>query len=293
MKDWGVGEIDVAWRAGTLLGEGPVWLENLARLAFVDIKGGRICLFDLVTREGRDIACVGQPSFIYPADRPGELIYGSNRTLRRIAGDGEDTLLCEIPAPHGTRTNDAAVDPAGRLFLGMSHDAETDPIGGLYMFDGGAIRQVLDGIVVPNGPAISADGSILYHVDSPGRTIRRYRLAADGTPIERAMHIRIAEEDGYPDGVVLDSEGCPWVGLWHGWALRRYDPQGAMMRHISLPCACATKLAFGGPDLRTAFITTARIGLSEADLAGQPEAGSLFAFDPGVTGLPTPSVRIG
>ena len=119
------------------------------------------------------------------------------------------------------------------------------------------------------------------------------RLAADGTPIEGAVHIRIAEEDGYPDGVVLDSEGCLWVGLWHGWGVRRYDPEGAMMRHVPMPCACATKLAFGGPDLATAFVTTARIGLSEAELAGRPEAGSLFAFEPGVSGVPTPSVRIG
>jgi len=284
-------KVEIAWRAGTLLGEGPVWLEERQRLAFVDIKGGRICLFDPVGGTGEDLPCTGQPSFIYPSEKPGELVYGSNRSLRRIAADGTDTLLRDIPAPEGTRTNDAAVDPAGRLWLGMSHDAETDPLGGLYLFDAGRIGQVLGDVVVPNGPAISADGMLLYHVDSPRRTIWRYRISADGTLVDGQVHIRIAAEDGYPDGVVLDSEGCLWVCLWQGWGLRRHDSSGRMMQHIALPCARVTKLAFGGADLTTAYVTTARNGLSEAELEEQPDAGSLFAFDPGVSGLPAVPVK--
>lgn len=173
----------------------------------------------------------------------------------------------------------------------MSHEAETKPLGGLYRFDAGEIRQMLGDIVVPNGPAISPNDTLLYHVDSPRRTIWRFRISADGTLVDGHVHIRIAEENGYPDGIVLDSEGCLWVCLWHGWGLRRYDPSGRLIQHIALPCSRVTKLAFGGADLTSAYVTTASKGLSETELAEQSDAGSLFVFDPGVSGLPALPVK--
>ena len=106
------------------------------------------------------------------------------------------------------------------------------------------------------------------------------------------LFLQLDETDGYPDGVVLDSEGCLWVALWDGWGVRRYAPSGELLLHIPLPCARVTKLAFGGPDLRTAYVTTARTGLDDAALARQPLAGALFAFDAPVAGLPLPEARI-
>ncbi|WP_239805525.1 SMP-30/gluconolactonase/LRE family protein [Croceicoccus hydrothermalis] len=282
--------LTVAWRAETMLGEGPVWVEEQQVLLFVDIHGGRICLFDPQRGEGRDLPCTGRPSFIYPAGAD-SFVYGSNRELRLLSLGGRDDKLCDLPVPEATRTNDAAVDRHGRLWFGMSHEPETEPVGGLFVYDRGEVRQHLDAIVVPNGPAISSDGETMYHVDSPRGVVSRYRIE-DGVPVDGRLHIRIEDGDGYPDGVTLDAEGCLWVCLWDGWGVRRYDPDGRLMREIRFPCARVTKLAFGGPDRATAYVTTARVGLSEAQLREQPDAGALFAFDAGVAGLATAELAL-
>ena len=102
----------------------------------------------------------------------------------------------------------------------------------------------------------------------------------------------MSEADGYPDGVVLDSEDCLWVALWDGWAVRRYAPDGSLLYQIDFPCARVTKIAFGGPELRTAYVTTARTGLDASALAAQPLAGALFAFDVPVAGLPLSEAQL-
>src|SRR5205085_929353 len=102
----------------------------------------------------------------------------------------------------------------------------------------------------------------------------------DGGALSRKrVFARIEPGAGYPDGPSVDSEGCLWTGLFAGWAARRYDPDGKVMASVAFPCANITKLCFGGPDLKTAYATTARKGLSASELANQPLAGGLFAFD--------------
>lgn len=151
--------------------------------------------------------------------------------------------------------------------------------------------------VVTNGPAVTADGRTLYHVDSGASTIWRLTVAdgqADESPriIAREVFLQLAEAGGHPDGVVLDSEECLWVALWDGWGVRRYAPDGTLLCHVAFPCARVTKLGFGGPDLRTAYVTTARTGLNAAALAEQPLAGALFEFNAGVAGRVLPGVRL-
>ena len=104
--------------------------------------------------------------------------------------------------------------------------------------------------------------------------------------------MQLEETDGHPDGIVLDSEDCLWVALWDGWGVRRYAPDGTLLLQVDLPCSRVTKIAFGGPDLRTAFVTTARIGLDDIQLAQQPLAGGLFAFEAQVAGTPSPLFHI-
>ncbi len=96
----------------------------------------------------------------------------------------------------------------------------------------------------------------------------------DGPGIaEPDLFLQLGQADGHPDGVVLDSEDCLWVALWDGWAVRRYAPDGTLLLQVDLPCARVTKIAFGGPDLRTAYVTTARTGLDAAQLAAATNGG--------------------
>ncbi len=284
-------EINLAWQAECLLGEGPIWLPHELALRFVDIKAGRIHRYSPANGASETLNVGGKPSFILPA-ADGGLVIGSENGLYPLVNGEYGPPLCTIDQPKHNRTNDGTVDSIGRLWFGTMDDREQAASGALYCFDRGTLHRMGAEAIVTNGPAITHDARTLYHVDSAARTIWRYAIE-DGPSIGKGeVFIQLNEDEGYPDGVVLDSEDCLWVALWDGWAVRRYSPSGALMLHIPMPCARVTKIALGGEYLSTAYVTTARVGLSDAECIDQPLAGSLFAFDAPCTGLAPSSFKI-
>ena len=279
--------VSPVWELGAQLGEGPVWSAHDQALWFVDIKRGAIHRHHPATGSCDTFQVGGMPSFIVPVDGGGMLVGSGNRISRFEQGAiGEH--IAEIAMPAHNRTNDATVDASGRLWLGTMDDDEALETGALYCLDRGMLHTMPARAIVTNGPAVSADARTLYFVDSAERRIWRHAIC-DGPCIgEPELFLQLGQADGHPDGIVLDSEDCLWVALWDGWAVRRYAPDGTMLLQIDLPCARVTKIAFGGPDLRTAYVTTARTGISEAQLARQPLAGALFAFDAPAPGRPLP-----
>lgn len=279
------------WDVGTLLGEGPLWLPDEQALRFVDIKRGRLHRFDPATGAGETLEVGGKPSFIVPI-AGGGLLVGSENRLQRLDRDGLGETLAVVDMPAHNRTNDATVDASGRLWFGTMDDEEEAPTGALYCLDRGALQRTNWAAVITNGPAVSSDCSVLYHVSTLDRTIWRIPVADGALADTGEVFVRIGEDEGYPDGVVLDSEDCLWLALYGGWGVRRYAPDGSLLLHIDFPCANVTKIAFGGPGLTTAYATTARKGLDDAALAGQPLAGSLFAFEAPAPGRVLPPVRL-
>lgn len=280
----------VVWELDAALGEGPVWFPTEGVLRFVDIKRGRIHCFDPSAGSGSTIDVGGKPSFLFGIDGGGILV-GSEHGLYRLEKEKLGERLAIIDQPDQNRTNDATVDNKGRLWFGTMDDNERDATGQIWCYSVGDLRCIGGTAVVTNGPAVSVDSRCLYRVDSVDRTIWRHQLDGSTTgPGE--VFVRISEPDGHPDGIVVDSENCLWVALWDGWAVRRYSPAGELLLQVDLPCARVTKLAFGGPDLTTAFVTTARVGLDGASLASQPLAGSLFCFTAPVAGNRTPEIRL-
>ena len=279
------------WKLDALLGEGPVWLEREQAIRFVDIKRGLLHCFDVKTKVGETLNVGGNPSFIVP-DTDGGLVVGANHGLYHLEGEVLGRCIATIPQPTHNRTNDATVDVLGRLWFGTMDDEEQQSTGAVWCLDKGVLHPTDVSAVVTNGPAISTDGRFLYHVDSGARTIWRFPLGAEPQLTGGEVFIQLSESDGHPDGVVVDSEDCLWVALWDGWGVRRYAPDGRLLAHVALPCARVTKLAFGGTDLKTAYVTTARVGLSDTELAEQPLAGSLFAFDAPAAGRILPPVRL-
>lgn len=261
-----------------------MWCANEAALRFVDIKGGRMHRYVPASGAQETVDIGGQPSFVVPVS-DGTLVVGSGNRILSIGRDGLiRTVIAEIPMPAHNRTNDATVDRQGRLWFGTMDDEERQPTGALWCLDQWGLHRMGGEAVVTNGPAITRDGRTLYHVDSGQRTIWRYTIG-DGPSIgDGEVFLQLTQSDGHPDGVVLDSEDCLWVALWDGWSVRRYAPDGSLLMTVALPCARVTKIAFGGPDLQTAYVTTARVGLDAAALADQPLAGGLFAFDSPVAG---------
>jgi sugar lactone lactonase YvrE len=173
-------------------------------------------------------------------------------------------------------------------------DGETADTGKLYRLaeDGRAVAAGPH-CCITNGPVASPDGRVLYPVDTLARRIWRYDVASTGELSGGDVLVEIAEGEGHPDGITVDAEGCLWVGLYGGWGARRYSPTGELLQHVEFPVGNVTKIALGGPDLRTAYATTASKQLDPAELAKQPLAGGLFAFRVDVPGLPAPEVRIG
>jgi len=287
-------DVRCIWDARATLGEGPVWCSGDAVLWFVDIKERRIHRFDAQTQRASSWSAPAQPGFIAPSGKH-SFIVGLQTGLHRFdPTSGEFTLLREVePAQSGNRLNDGYVDQRGRLWFGSMDDGETAATGAVYCFDGNAKLTCVDrGICITNGPCVSADGRTFYLTDTVNRTMYAYDLHDDGSLSDKRAFVQFSAAEGFPDGTVVDSEGCLWVGMWGGWAMLRLSPKGDRIGKVSLPCANVTKGVLGGPELKTLYVTTARKGLTDSQLREQSLAGGLFAVDVDVAGLTTASVDL-
>jgi sugar lactone lactonase YvrE len=279
---------------GAELGEGPLWSERERALWFVDIKQGRIHRFAAATGELESWDAPAPPGFIAPASGGG-FIVGTKTGLCSF-DPARSTLIprhAVEPDRPGNRLNDACVDARGHLWFGSMDDGEQEASGRLYRLEADGPREMDKGYVITNGPAFSPDMRTLYHTDMLERVIYAFACAPDGSLANKRIFVWIEDGAGYPDGPTVDSEGCVWTGLFGGWSARRYSPEGEFLTEVRFPCANVTKIAFGGPDLRTAYATTAWKGLSAEARAGQPLAGGLFRFEADVAGLPQNEVQYG
>lgn len=177
------------------------------------------------------------------------------------------------------RMNDGACDPQGRFWAGtMAHD-ESPGAGVLYRLElDGRCTTVRAALTSSNGIGWSPDGTAMYLSDSGTGTIERFDFdGAIGDIVGRRVIVEIAEPGVAPDGLTVDAEGGIWVALWDGGAVRCYTSEGSLVATVPVPVDRPTSCAFGGPDLTTLFITTARHGLGETALARQPMLGACFA----------------
>ena len=274
-------------KVGAELGEGPVWVEREAALWFVDIKSRRVHRWHPVSREHSFWAAPEQPGFLAPL-RGGGFIVGLKTGLHRFdpqAGDFEHLTDVEPHRPDN-RLNDGSVSPEGELWFGSMHDPEVERSGALYRLDAAGRPVVLDkGYIITNGPAFSPDGRVFYHTGTADRTVYAFDRPEPHALARKRVFVQIEDGAGYPDGTTVDQEGCVWIAMWGGWGVRRYSPEGKLLTTVRLPCANVTKIAFGGPNLRTAYVTTAWKGMTKEERAAQPLAGDLFSFEAQVPGL--------
>jgi sugar lactone lactonase YvrE len=186
----------------------------------------------------------------------------------------------------GNRTNDGKVDPMGRVWIGTMDDTETAFTGALYRIDQNlSVTRVLDGVGVSNGLDWSPDGTVFYYTDSKQGLIWRFPFDSQtGNLGRREIFATVPKEQGAPDGLTVDNEGFVWSAHWDGWRITRYDPAGTIERVVWLPVPRVTSVCFGGRNLDTLFITSARTGLSNDELLEAPLSGALFSCQPGVAG---------
>jgi sugar lactone lactonase YvrE len=284
----------VAVAAASRLGEGPTWDPNTGTLLWVDILSSEIHVLDPATGVDRVLSTGRHVGAAKPRACGG-----------LVANLAQGVAVYDEPAGQGAqlspprwlaryedpdqRGNDAAVDAFGTLWAGVMRYDEAPGGGALRRFGpDGAVLQTVPDLAVSNGIGWSPDGAAMYFIDSPTRRVDRFEVdPADGSAHRRSTLIELPQGTaGFPDGLAVDADGCVWVALWDGWAVHRYTPDGRLDRVLELPVARPTACAFGGPDLADLYITTARVGLSPAALAGQPLAGSLLVLPGAGRGLP-------
>lgn len=274
------------WSLGAPLLEGPSWVSRDQALWFVDIKSHKIHRYDPALDARTSWDAPAQIGFCLPI-RGGGFVAGLKTGLARFDPSNGSFTPIVSPEPQlpGNRLNDATVDPAGRLWFGSMDDDEIAITGTIYRMDNDArCTAMTPQVAITNGPAISPDGRTLYHVDTLGGVIHACTLNERGDIIDSRIFATIPHEEGYPDGPSVDAEGCIWIGLYMGWQARRYAPNGELLEIVRFPVSAITKIAFGGPDLMTAYATTAAKHIAADKRGAEPQAGDLFAFELAVPG---------
>jgi sugar lactone lactonase YvrE len=278
--------VDVVLEAEAQLGEGPVWDSRAAVLRWVDILPGLVHRFDPESGEDTSFE-VGEPVGTVAVRRSGGLVLATESGIYTCSDDGSSsTRLHEVATdPRGGRFNDGKADRWGRFWAGTMLEG-TDAAGAFYRLDpDGSLHTVLTDVSVSNGMGWSPDGRTMYYVDTPTGGVDAFDHDPDTGDVTNRRRL-IDVERGWPDGLSVDAEGGLWVALWDGWAVRHYAPDGRLIDTVELPAQRVTSCAFGGPDLSTLYLTSARTGLAEDVLERQPHAGSLFAVDAEVSGQP-------
>jgi L-arabinonolactonase len=272
----------------TQLGECPIWSIDEQALYFVDIYGPKL------HRLGQDLTpqmwTFAEPLGAFALRRSGGALITLKSGPALFNFETGDIQPLPPPSDHPAqnRFNDGRCDARGRFWVGSMSETDQKPVGNLYRIDGDlTMRCIVTGLIVPNSIAFTQDGTKMFLADSPLRRIDSFSFELEsGTLSDRRLFADVV--NGYPDGSAMDAEGCLWNAAWDGWAIERYAPSGARLAAIPLPVQRPTMCAFGGPALRTLFITTASYGLTASELAAQPLAGHVLALDVDVAGLGEP-----
>lgn len=284
----------MVWEGGAALGEGPVWDSAAGVLWFVDIKQKSLHRFDPRGGACKAWTAPSQIGWAFPTEN-GRVLVGLQTGLALFCPHtGAFEPLMDIEPNIATnRLNDATVAKDGSVWFGTMDDNESEASGRYYRWSGERLEKLaIEPAIVTNGPALSPDQRTLYHVDTVGGTIYATRLDEGSTVGSTRVFAEVDPADGHPDGCTVDCKGNLWLGLWGGWRARLYDPAGKILQEVRLPVSNVTKVALGGRDMKTAYVTTARAGLSADDLERQPEAGNLFAFKVDVAGSATPLAKV-
>lgn len=245
------------------LGESPLWLAASQELVWVDVEGRSVlsvkpwkgALSLRVRSYHQRVSCVIPTS-------SGGLLAGMDTGIFLLEEESSPEWIAGINDPR-VRMNDGGCDPRGSLIVGSTDLGFVDPIARLYTLAGSQLVSILDNVTISNGLDWPNENT-MYYIDTPTRQIDVFDYDIEGPNLlNRRPFIRFEEEWGLPDGMTLDEAGNLWVACFSGSAVRAFDPKGELIDVIDLPVRDVTSCAFGGPDFRHLFITTASTGASD------------------------------
>lgn len=278
------------WQAQATLGEGPIWSVKKQALYWVDILDRRLHRYTPFSDERRTWKFDEEVSSLAERKEVDSLILTTRHGFAFFDPVTEKLEHIIEPESHlpNNRFNDGKCDALGRYWAGSVEYGCTEPVGSLYRLTPDLHCEKMDcNYAVTNGPTWSSDWKTMYFNDSHLGHVYAFDFDLESGMISnKRLFLAFDPEDGSPDGMTTDSEGCLWIAHWGPGKVTRRDTQGKVMQTIAFPCNHVSSCTFGGPEFKTLYVTSARVGLSEDELQRQPLAGSLFAVALDVAGVP-------
>ena len=262
------------------LGEGAIWHPEKNALMWVDITQGRVFMYKPGEGMLENIELQSMVGTVVPASKDYLAVAAQEKGITSIKEDGSTEIMVDFPdhAAENVRFNDGKCDPQGRLWVGTMHKQVRKGAGNLYMLQNDSLIVKEKNVTISNGIVWDTNLNVMYYIDTPEQCVYAYDYEAKtGQISNRRVVIEIPKEKGSPDGMTIDSDGNLWIAHWGGHGVYQWNPEsGKLLQKIEVPAPNVTSCAFGGPDYKTLFITTAREGLSEEQQSRYPLSGSLF-----------------
>ncbi len=280
-------QVKTAIESRNILGEGPWWSVDEQVLYWIDIKKPSLQRWNPETKEHKfwsmpaEIGC-----FVSCTPSRGVVALQNGIAFVDLVSNGLEKLMDPEEDLPDNRFNDGICDRRGRFWVGSMDNNEVDITGSLYCIDTDrSIRKIKSGVGISNGLGWSPDDRIMYFADSTAKCIYAFDYDIDtGAATNERLFVDV--DRGVPDGLTVDSEGYVWSAQWGAWRVVRYAPDGTVDQILDVPAKQPTSCMFGGADLRDLYITSARIKLTDEEIAAQPEAGNVFVVRTNVSGLP-------
>jgi len=277
------------WNARATLGEGPLWSPKEQALYWVDILNRRLHRFQPHRSHETWQFDEEISSLAERADAPGLIITGRHGFA--LFDPAAPTLRPLVqPEAHlpTNRFNDGKCDALGRFWAGTVDFDCKKQTGALYRLAPDYRLDCMDAnYIITNGPAWSLDHRTMYHSDSARGRVYAFDFdLQSGNIANKRIFLQFSQEDGSPDGMTVDAEGGLWIAHWGAGKVTRHNAQGAVLQTVNLPCSQVTSCAFGGPELTTLYITSARVGLTPEQLEREPLAGGVFQLNLDMAGIP-------
>ncbi|WP_072690944.1 SMP-30/gluconolactonase/LRE family protein [Rhodococcus marinonascens] len=257
------------------VGEGPVWDNRTGVLHWVDIPRGRVHATDFETRQTQTLTVGTTVGAVAPRSTTSGYIAAIGEGFGVVSSERGLEVTNAI-LPSGVRMNDAKCDARGRLWAGSCALDFASGGGALHVLDADfTARTVLDGWTLPNGLGWSPESDLFYLVDSLERSISIWDYDLESARLsDHRILTTFSSDEGLPDGLCVDTNGCIWVAMWGGGRVVQLSPQGHMLTSIELPVQQPSSCAFGGAQRDILIVTSAREDLARA----APIDGSILAL---------------
>ena len=271
------------------LGEGAIWNYKTHELYWIDIEGRQLNIYNPKSKINKVLNTESRIGTVVPFTEDEALIALENGVHKIDIQTGKSNLFTDMKSELlGSRLNDGKCDPSGRFWVGSMHLKQETAKANLYTITSENILQKkIDSVTISNGIVWTSDKKTMYYIDTPTSTIKEFDYNNETGEISNGkIAVKIPIKFGFPDGMTIDEENMLWVGMWNGNAVIRFNPKtGKVISKIEVPAHNITSCAFGGENLETLYITSARIDMTEEELIKYPLAGSLFSINPGVKGV--------